>query len=114
MLLDSFSSGFSNEIVLPRPATLPARSPSADLSASATIATNTGWGNASVTGPTTVAVGIQPATAAIFTKVGAFALTAGSADSAMVATLPLGAYTAIISGVGSTTGVALAEVYVVP
>ena len=44
-------------------------------------------------------------------SMGAFALTAGSGDSAMVVTLPPGSYTAIVSGAGGTTGTALAEVY---
>ncbi len=50
-------------------------------------------------------------TAAIMESVGAFALPAGSADSALVATLPAGAYTAQVSGAGGATGVALLEVY---
>jgi hypothetical protein len=52
--------------------------------------------------------------AAAFTRVGAFALPAGSRDAALLATLPPGAYTAQVSGVGGTTGVALVEVYEVP
>jgi hypothetical protein len=44
-------------------------------------------------------------------QVGAFALQADGRDPAMVVTLPPGAYTAQISGVGATTGVALIEVY---
>ncbi len=62
------------------------------------IQTNQGWttGNA---------------TAAIMNSTGAFALPAGSNDSALVVTLPSGAYTAEISGAGGTTGVALLEIY---
>jgi hypothetical protein len=45
---------------------------------------------------------------------GAFALTAGSADSAMVITLPPGAYTAEVSGADGGTGVALVEIYELP
>ena len=52
--------------------------------------------------------------AATATAVGAFALAAGSRDAALVATLPAGAYTAVISGVGNTTGTALVELYVAP
>jgi hypothetical protein len=48
------------------------------------------------------------------TAAGAFALTAGSADSALVVTVPAGSYTAVISGVNSTSGTALAEVYELP
>ncbi len=51
------------------------------------------------------------ATAAIMSSVGAFPLLPGSADSALVATLPAGAYTAQVTGAGGATGVALLEVY---
>jgi hypothetical protein len=51
------------------------------------------------------------ATAAIMSSAGAFALPSGSNDSAIVATLPAGAYTAQISGTDATTGVALLEIY---
>lgn len=51
---------------------------------------------------------------AISTQVGAFALPSGSRDAAMVVTLPPGNYTVQASGVNSTTGVALIEVYIVP
>jgi kumamolisin len=77
----------------------------------ALIASDTGWGNAPVAGTSTVAATYRKATAADMSAVGAFALTAGSADCAIVVTLPPGSYTAEVSGVGSTTGVALAEVY---
>ena len=49
--------------------------------------------------------------ASVAAQVGAFALQADGRDPAMVVTLPPGAYTAQISGVGATTGVALIEVY---
>jgi hypothetical protein len=79
------------------------------------IATNTGWGNAPVRGNSTVAAGIQPATTAIMNSVYASQIAAGSADCAMVVTLPANfGYTAQVSGVGSTTGIALVEVYNVP
>ena len=52
---------------------------------------------------------------AAFGSVAAFALTADtSRDAALIATLPPGSYTAQISGVGNTTGVALVEVYELP
>ncbi|HEX5125270.1 MAG TPA: M4 family metallopeptidase [Rhodocyclaceae bacterium] len=44
-------------------------------------------------------------------RAGAFALPNGSADSVLLVSLPPGAYTAIMSGVGDTTGVGLIEVY---
>lgn len=47
-------------------------------------------------------------------SVGAFALGAGGADAALLLTLPPGAYTAQISGVNDTTGIALVEVYELP
>jgi len=78
------------------------------------VATNTGWGNASVTGSSTVGATVTGATASIFTSVGAFALTSGSTDCAMVVTLPPGIYTAELSGVNSTSGVGMVEIYQVP
>jgi septal ring-binding cell division protein DamX len=65
------------------------------------IASNTVWGTSS--NPALIA-----STAA---SVGAFALTSGSADCALIASLPAGAYTVQVSGVNNTSGVALAEVY---
>jgi Immunoglobulin domain/Domain of unknown function (DUF5122) beta-propeller len=79
------------------------------------IATNTGWGNAPVAGSSTVQATIGTPTSATFSSVGAFGVTGGSADCALVATLlPGSSYTAEVTGVGSTTGVALAEIYEVP
>lgn len=46
-----------------------------------------------------------------FSAVGAFPLQDGSADCALLVSLPAGAYTAEVSGVGGTTGIALVEVY---
>jgi hypothetical protein len=51
---------------------------------------------------------------AAFAQVGAFALPANSRDAALLVTLQPGNYTAQVSGVGGTTGVALVEVYEVP
>jgi sugar lactone lactonase YvrE len=65
------------------------------------VASNTGWGtNANASD-----------IAAVSAQVGAFALAAGSADSALLANLAPGAYSVELTGVGSTTGVGLAEVY---
>jgi hypothetical protein len=84
-------------------------------STGAVIGTNTGWGTAPVRGNSTVAAGIQPATTAIMNGVYASPIAAGSADCAMVVTLPGNAgYTAQVNGAGSTTGIALVEVYNVP
>ncbi|MBL9209020.1 MAG: hypothetical protein JNL92_01045, partial [Opitutaceae bacterium] len=52
------------------------------------------------------------ATAAL--SAGAFALPAGSRDSALVLTLEPGAYTLRVAGAGGTSGVALVEVYALP
>jgi hypothetical protein len=56
----------------------------------------------------------DPALATAATRVGAFALAAGSRDAAILVTLQPGAYTAQVSGVGGTTGIGLVEVYEVP
>ena len=53
----------------------------------------------------------QAALAAATTAAGAFSITAATNDSALVATLSPGAYTAQVSGVNNTTGVGLLEVY---
>ena len=65
------------------------------------IATNTGWGNSAA----------SPQIVAAENAVGAFLLADGSTDCALIVTLPPGSYTAQVSGVGGTTGVALAEIY---
>ncbi len=67
------------------------------------LQTNTGWSS-----------GTSANTAEITTvsqSVGAFALTAGSADCAMVLTLPPGSYSAQVSGASGASGIALVEVY---
>ena len=69
------------------------------------IASNTGW-----SGGANVAPMIANATA----MVGAFTLPIGSADSALLLTLPPGNYTMQISGLGGTVGDALAECYLMP
>jgi Beta-propeller repeat len=68
------------------------------------IASNTGWGTGSNPAQIASAAG----------SVGAFALTSGSADSALIVNVSAGAYTMQISGVNNSTGVALAEIYEVP
>jgi sugar lactone lactonase YvrE len=62
------------------------------------IGSNAGWGGGS-------------ALSAAFAQVGAFALPAASADSAMLVTLPSGVYTVEVSGSGNASGIALVEVY---
>jgi probable HAF family extracellular repeat protein len=63
-----------------------------------TLATATAWGG-------------SPTLSSVFASVAAFPLATGSADSALVETLPVGPYTSTVSGVNSTSGVALAEIY---
>lgn len=63
-----------------------------------TIASNDNWGG-------------SWALASAFAQSGAFALDASSKDAVVVATLNPGAYTAQVSGVGGTSGVAMIELY---
>jgi hypothetical protein len=72
------------------------------FSGSTVLATNVGWA-------------ANPQITAVAKAVGAFSWgAAGTADSALLVTLPPGAYTAEISGAAGDTGVALVEVYEVP
>jgi len=77
------------------------------------IASNTGWST-----PTTVNASYPGASAtAISTAItnsGAFALPAGSADSAILVTLPPGTYTAQITSASAGNGQALIEIYELP
>jgi hypothetical protein len=68
------------------------------------LATNDNWSTAANAGEV----------AAAASAAGAFALPAGSKDAALVATLPAGSYTAVVSGVGTSTGTALVELYALP
>ncbi len=68
------------------------------------LATNDNWSSA------TNAAEISATAAAV----GAFALPSGSKDAALVVTLAPGSYSAVVSGVGNTTGTALVELYVAP
>ncbi len=63
--------------------------------------TNSGWGSTATL-------------ANAFASVGAFSLVNGSADSALLVTLPPGAYSAQVSGVNRTTGIGLVEIYEMP
>ncbi len=58
--------------------------------------------------------GGTPQLSSTFFSVGAFSLSASSRDAALLISLAPGSYTAQISGVNNTTGVALVEVYEVP
>ncbi len=68
------------------------------------VATNSAWNSAANAGA------IRDTTR----TVGAFTLAEGSRDSALLVTLPAGAYTIQVAGVNNTTGVALVEIYEVP
>ncbi len=69
---------------------------------------NDNW-SASATSAATAAL------ATTFTRVGAFALPASTTrDAVLLITLAPGSYTAQVSGVNGTTGVALVEVYELP
>jgi len=69
-----------------------------DSATDATVVTAAAWG-----GTATLS--------SAFTQVGAFSLAANSADSATLQTLAVGGYTSLVSGVNSSTGVALVEIY---
>jgi sugar lactone lactonase YvrE len=75
------------------------------------IASIKGWGGAPTAGASSISAGLQPASTAIMNAVGAFSLPNGSADSAMVLTLPVGAYTAFVQSANGGSGVALLEIY---
>jgi uncharacterized repeat protein (TIGR03806 family) len=68
------------------------------------VGTNAAWNSA------TNAAAIRDATRAV----GAFPLAEGSRDSAMLVTLPPGAFTLHVSGASNTSGVVLVEVYEAP
>jgi hypothetical protein len=72
------------------------------LSGSTTVAQNSNWSTSAD----------RDAIAASSAQVGAFGLSAG--DTAVIATLAPGNYTAIVTGAGTSTGVALIEVYELP
>jgi hypothetical protein len=55
-----------------------------------------------------------PATSTVMTSASAFLPTPGSNDAAILVTLAPGQYTALLSGVGGTTGIGLVEVYETP
>lgn len=67
----------------------------------ATVAENDDWESA----------GNVAAIRATETRLAAFPFAAGSRDAALLVTLPPGNYTAVVSGVNNTTGVALVEAY---
>ncbi len=80
---------------------------------SAVLAQNDNWGTPqAINGAQTPATAADLITAANTT--GAFALPAGSKDSALIVTLAPGQYTAQVSGPTGATGIALVEIYELP
>jgi len=77
------------------------------------VAQNDNWSTAlPVTGGATPAAAADITAAA--TATGAFPLTSGSKDAAIVVTLNPGNYSGVVSGAGNTTGAGLVEVYEIP
>lgn len=79
------------------------------FSGQAVTASNDNWGT-----PVGPGAPSAPQITAVFAQVGAFALPTGSRDAALLVTLAPGNYTAQVSGVGNTGGLAIVEVYEVP
>jgi hypothetical protein len=73
-------------------------------SAGATVATNAGWSTSADAGAITEAAA----------RSGAFTFPSASLDAALILNLAPGNYTAQVSGVGATSGIALVEVYELP
>jgi sugar lactone lactonase YvrE len=87
-------------------------------SASAPIATDSGWqnaptyaGGAGASPLVASGIGLESASAVLQQQYAGNSLGAGSADSALVATLPPGAYTVILDSGSTLTGVGLVEVF---
>jgi hypothetical protein len=72
------------------------------FSGSTLVGSNTGWSSTNAN---------AAAVTAADQLVGAFALPAGSADSALVGTFPPGNYTAMVAGANGASGIGLVEVY---
>jgi uncharacterized delta-60 repeat protein len=79
----------------------------------ALVAENTSWGMQIVAGPYQNDV-TEADIVAADTSAGAFALSVGSADTALIASLPPGAYTFQVTSASNATGEALGEVYELP
>ncbi|HEY5079753.1 MAG TPA: PQQ-binding-like beta-propeller repeat protein, partial [Opitutaceae bacterium] len=83
-------------------------------STSTPIARDAGWANAPTNGTSGVNAIFRAASASDMAAAGAFAFGAGSLDSAIVITLPPGAYTAEVTSGDGTNGIGLVEVYLLP
>ncbi len=82
------------------------------------IASNSGWGStptyasgSGISSLATTGVGLESAPTALQLQYAGNALQTGSSDSAMVVTLPPGAYTVILDPAGGLPGVGLVEVF---
>lgn len=73
------------------------------------VGTNDNWGTPVGAGAASVAQ-----LNAAFAQVGAFTLTSGSKDAAVLLTLPPGGYSAVVTGVNGSAGYMIVEVYEVP
>jgi hypothetical protein len=77
------------------------------------VAQNLNWTNQAVMGSDQASVTSEDITSTD-ASVGAFALSAGSADTALIVNLPPGAYTFEVTSVSNATGEALGEIYEIP
>jgi uncharacterized delta-60 repeat protein len=77
------------------------------------VAQNFAWSNQDIVGSEQATITAQDITTN-GTSVGAFALSATSADTALIANLPPGSYTFQVTSAGNGTGEALGEVYELP
>jgi len=75
------------------------------------VVSNTGWANPPVPGTSPISVAARTASAVLMAQLGAFALAAGSTDSALAVTTAPGSYTAQMGGLGGGTGIGLFEIY---
>jgi hypothetical protein len=77
------------------------------------VAQNLNWASQTVAGPYQASVTFSDIVA-MDSAAGAFALAVGSADTALIANLPPGAYTFQVTSASNTSGEALGEVYELP
>ncbi len=78
------------------------------------IATGGPWGSAPVPGKSPVSASAQPATADLMSRASLSALPSGSADAALVATLPPGVYTVQTPPADSAAGAVQVEICDIP
>ncbi len=78
------------------------------------IATNAGWANQPSLGSSKIVATVTKATADDMVSVGAFPISPGSSDCAMVIVLPEGNYSAVVNGLNGTTGTGIVEIYEMP